>query len=475
MAMGPRSESFDDISRLSGKAPGRGERSGSVLIRNKDGSAPRDVPVLRIFLPDETYRALKPSPEMTCGDVIETLWPRLHLGGRRDDYGLYVIYTLADARFVRDDEKVDTLNGNPWDRIVKIYLRYRDDSSVPEEGTDGNVCIPRDRLNTFGRLRSNPFAATTGDLSKVHQRRESTANPLQRTFRNAWKLGTQLSEDEPPLLFDDPDDIFQRHDNFDAGHLGNGVAVSLSDRSPIESGYGTLRSMMYSNLGTLGRKSEAGEEEEEKFQFYPENVSQKTALTDEEMSLSSFSTFRTVSDGAMTLKRNKSSLNEQLEIAETFFFTVENNENDPFEFPPPPPPIVSLSRDSSPLPPPPPVKQKPHGRNSISSVDILPPPPSPLSLRNSSIVAGFGSRESFPPPPSPLGLLSPREASPCGWPAPPSPLYCPVFDDDMLPLPSPPPALESLQPSDTYFPPPPESLQIFSDIPPPPPPPPLKS
>ena len=117
--------------------------------------------------------------------------------------------------------------------------------------------------------------------------------------------------------------------------------------------------MMYSNLGTLGRKSEAGEEEEEKFQFYPENVSQKTALTDEEMSLSSFSTFRTVSDGAMTLKRNKSSLNEQLEIAETFFFTVENNENDPFEFPPPPPPIVSLSRDSSPLPPPPPVKQKP--------------------------------------------------------------------------------------------------------------------
>jgi hypothetical protein len=61
---------------------------------NKEGRSP-DLPLVRIFLSDESYRAVRPTPGLTCEDVVESLWPKANLPGKSEEYGLYVVYTLA--------------------------------------------------------------------------------------------------------------------------------------------------------------------------------------------------------------------------------------------------------------------------------------------------------------------------------------------------------------------------------------------
>jgi hypothetical protein len=65
---------------------------------------------------------------------------------------------------------VEGLNTNPWDSVVKIYLRHKDDVSDPEEFIDRegqqSIVLPRARSNTTitGRITANPYATATGDV-----------------------------------------------------------------------------------------------------------------------------------------------------------------------------------------------------------------------------------------------------------------------------------------------------------------------
>lgn len=67
-------------------------------------------------------------------------------------------------------EVLEQLNTNPWDSVVKIYLRHKDDASDPEELVDReglqSIVLPRAKLSTgiTGRIPANPYATTTGDV-----------------------------------------------------------------------------------------------------------------------------------------------------------------------------------------------------------------------------------------------------------------------------------------------------------------------
>ncbi|XP_062520323.1 mucin-2-like isoform X2 [Corticium candelabrum] len=223
-----------------------------------------DVPVVRIFLSDETYRAVKLSDGLTCDEVIKLLWPKVDLLGKREEYGLYVVYRLAEPRFVNGSDILEQLNTNPWDSVVKIYLRHKDDVSDPEEFVDyegqQSIVLPRARANTntlpSGRIFTNPFATTTGDISRWQRKQGSWSNKFQEKFKNAWSLGTQLSTDEPPLSPDDPDRLFEKK-----GETVSSVFSEFDDSVSTErydnieesdSCYGTLRTRMYTTAGTFG-------------------------------------------------------------------------------------------------------------------------------------------------------------------------------------------------------------------------------
>ena len=83
--------------------------------------------------------------------------------------------SLIEPRFVNGSDILEQLNTNPWDSVVKIYLRHKDDVSDPEEFVDyegqQSIVLPRARANTntlpSGRIFTNPFATTTGKFASI--------------------------------------------------------------------------------------------------------------------------------------------------------------------------------------------------------------------------------------------------------------------------------------------------------------------